>query len=161
VNQELYQLAARIRQELDDIDYTIKRAALGLEKAKNNNDDLYLDGIALNLHGFYSGIERLMKKIAVSVDGHLPQGANWHQTLLFQMAQEKPHVRPAVISEGVRQAMDEYRGFRHTVRNVYSYKFDPSRLERLTVNAPKLFLQLKQELSAFSDFLETLSKDTP
>lgn len=158
MNQGIYQLAVRIRHELDDIDYILKRATAGLKKAKQDNDDLYLDGIALNFHGFYSGIERLMERIAVQVDGHLPKGANWHQSLLLQMVDDVPHVRPAVISEEVRQSLDEYRGFRHIVRNVYSYKFDPSRLERLTRNAPGLFAQLKEELSAFADFLNSIEK---
>ena len=161
LNQGLYQLAVRIRQELSDIDYTLKRATEGLEKARQNNDDLYLDGIALNLHGFYSGIERLLERIGVHVDGHLPQGANWHQSLLLQMADEVPNIRPAVISEGVQQSLDEYRGFRHIVRNVYSYKFDPLRLERLTRKAPTLYAHLKEEMSAFADFLETSAKETP
>jgi hypothetical protein len=160
VSQRLLQLAIHIRQELIDIDYTLMRAMSGLEKARQNNDDLYLDGIALNLHGFYSGIERLFERIAVHVDGLLPQGANWHHALLMQMADEVLNVRPAVISEEVRQWLDDYRGFRHIVRNVYTYKFDPSRMERLTLNAPNLFDQLKKEMSAFADFLESSIEDT-
>ncbi len=161
MNQGLHQLAIRIRQELIDIEYTLKRAAAGLEKGKLDNDDLYLDGIALNLHGFYSGIERLLERIAVQVDGSLPQGANWHQSLLLQMADELPSVRPAVISDEVRQWLDEYRGFRHIVRNVYTYKFEPSRIERLTLNVLNLFDQLKNEMSAFADFLDSSAIDTP
>lgn len=83
MNQGLCQLSTRIRQELSDIEYTLTRATAGLEKARQDNDDLYLDGIALNLHGFYSGIERLFERIAVQVDGRLPQGANWHKALLL------------------------------------------------------------------------------
>jgi hypothetical protein len=41
----------------------------------------------------------------------------------MQMADEVLNVRPAVISEEVRQWLDDYRGFRHIVRNVYTYKF--------------------------------------
>jgi len=39
VNQGLYQLGVRIRQELSDLDYTLQRATEGLEKAKKYNDD--------------------------------------------------------------------------------------------------------------------------
>lgn len=65
-----------MRQEMTAIDYTLNRAIAGLAKSMQNADDLYLDGIALNLHGFYSGIERLFERIAVLVDNNLPQGAN-------------------------------------------------------------------------------------
>jgi len=159
LNQALFQLANLIRQEMNEIDYILKRARAGLEKAEKETEELYLDGIALNLNGFYSGIERIFERIAVHVDGGLPQGANWHQVLLLQMAEEVPGVRPAVISETVRQGLDEYRGFRHVVRNVYAYKFDPIRLGRLTRNAMGLYEQLSKELFAFADFLESSGKD--
>jgi len=41
-----------------------------------------LDGVALNLHSFYSGIERIFELIAANVDDIRPVGENWHQTLL-------------------------------------------------------------------------------
>ncbi|MFN2131705.1 MAG: hypothetical protein ACK2VD_14340 [Anaerolineae bacterium] len=44
--------------------------------------------------------------------------------LLEQMAAEVPSVRPALISGETRQLLDEYRGFRHVVRNVYAFRFD-------------------------------------
>jgi len=50
----------------------------------------------------------------------MPAGEHWHQLLLEQMASEIGGVRPAVISDATRQALDEYRGFRHVVRNVYT-----------------------------------------
>lgn len=159
MNQELLQLADRIRQEMTAIDYTLKRAIAGLEKAMQNADDLYLDGIALNLHGFYSGVERLFERIAVLVDDKMPQGANWHQLLLQQMAQEVRGVRPAVISDEIRQDLDEYRGFRHIVRNVYAYKFDVARLGKLAQKAPRIFNHLSKEMYAFADFLESSAEE--
>ena len=160
MNRELLQLANRIRQEMTAIDYTLNRATAGLAKSMQNADDLYLDGIALNLHGFYSGIERLFERIAVLVDNNLPQGANWHQLLLQQMAEDVQGVRPAVISDEIRHDLDEYRGFRHIVRNVYAYKFNALRLGNLTRKAPVVFDQLRKEMYAFADFLESSAEDT-
>ncbi len=76
---ELSRLAERIRLEIADLELTIDRAAIGVIRAKQYQDDIYLDAIALNLHTFYTGMERLFEKIAVVVDGQLPQGANWHK----------------------------------------------------------------------------------
>ena len=126
----------------------------GLQRARQTGDDLFLDGVALNLHSFYSGIERIFQLIAAHVDGVTPGGENWHQMLLKQMAEEVTGVRPAVISDFVRQGLDEYRGFRHIVRNVYTYQFDSARVEKLMNNATSLFNQLRAELQAFADFLE-------
>ena len=154
MSESLKHLAMRIRNELSEIEHTLKRATEGVKRAKQTGDDYYLDGVALNLHSFYSGIERIFELIAANVDDMLPEGENWHQTLLKQMAEEMTEVRPAVISDSVRVGFDEYRGFRHVVRNVYTYKFDPARIEKLTERAGPLFTRLLAELLAFADFLE-------
>jgi hypothetical protein len=36
----------------------VDRAQEGWHRASTSSDDLYLDGVALNLHGFYAGLER-------------------------------------------------------------------------------------------------------
>ena len=84
----------------------------------------------------------------------MPQGENWHLLLLQQMTQDRPPLRPAVISEEVGKSLNEYRGFRHVVRNVYAYRFDSIKVEKLVQSAPKLFVQLSAELQAFAAFLE-------
>ena len=154
MTESLKHLAMRIRNELNEIEHTLKRAGEGVKRAKQTEDDYYLDGVALNLHSFYSGIERIFELIAANVDDILPEGKNWHQALLMQMAEEMTQVRPAVISDSVRSGFDEYRGFRHIVRNVYTYKFDSARIEKLTERAGPLFTRLRAELLAFADFLE-------
>lgn len=61
------------------------------------------------------------------------------------MAQEVPQVRPAVISEKSRSRLDEYRGFRHVVRNVYTFKFDTEKVEKLATEVPGLFADISPE----------------
>ena len=95
-------LSARIRTNLKDLALLVDRAKNGWVKASSQKDDYYLDGVALNLHGFYSGLEKIFEKIAATIDGSVPTAANWHQELLAQMCLEIPDVRPAVISEDLR-----------------------------------------------------------
>ncbi len=154
MSESLKDLVIRIRNELPEIRHTLNRAMEGVKRAKQTGDDYYLDGVALNLHSFYSGIERVFELIASNVDDILPEGENWHQSLLKQMAEEMSDVRPAVISDFLRLGLDEFRGFRHIVRNVYTYKFNSARIEKLTEKAGPLFNQLQAELLAFADFLE-------
>ena len=45
-------LATRIRQTLIDLDRVVARAELLFRHYQQTNDDGYLDGVALNLHGF-------------------------------------------------------------------------------------------------------------
>lgn len=154
MSERLLRLVERIRDELPDLDLLVERAQEGWRRAQRSGDDFYLDSVALNLHGFYAGLERLFELIATVVDGTMSRGANWHQVLLQQMATEVPYVRPAVISEETRDALDEYRGFRHIVRHVYTFKFDPAKVQRLVEEASAVFAQVRAELLAFADFLE-------
>lgn len=146
-------LAKRLQNELPEIELTLSRAMEGLKRTQKTGDDYYLDGVALNLHGFYSCVERIFELIAAHIDSNVPTGENWHRILLNQMAEEIPDIRPSVISEAVRQDLDEYLGFRHIVRNVYTYKFDSARVEKLVDKVSPLFNQFQAELLAFADFL--------
>ena len=70
-------LAGRIRKELDELDRLILRGQRAIDAARQHSEDmdLYIDSAALNLHDVYSGIERLFKQIAATVDGSLPDSS--------------------------------------------------------------------------------------
>jgi len=70
------------------------------------------------------------------------------------MAVEVPHIRPAVISIDLKDNREEYRGFRHVVRNVYTYRLDPEKLKPLVRNINKVWKKIDNELSAFAKFLQ-------
>jgi hypothetical protein len=153
MNEQLRAIAQRIRAELPEMDRAIQRARRAFERASFSSDDLYLDSVALNLHSFYGGVERLFTLVAGVIDGSVPTGEAWHQALLRQMAADVPALRPAVISATTLTLLDEYRAFRHVVRNVYTLHLDPARLERLIHEAPRALAQVHAELAAFADFL--------
>ena len=113
-----------------------------------------MDSVALNLHGFYAGLERVFEMVAAGIDGNAPRGENWHQMLLEQMTAEVSSVRPALISRETRQMLDEYRGFRHVVRNVYAFRFDLDKIRKLVQGTLAVFSQVRAELLAFAGFLE-------
>lgn len=152
-------LAARIRQELTAIEQVVARAERALNLALKNSDeqDLYLDAVALNLHDFYSGLERLFTLIGAEIDGVKPEGSAWHRDLLSQLTLELKNIRPAVLSAQTAKALDEYLRFRHVVRNIYTFELDPHRVERLVKNLRLTFTQAQTELLAFADFLEKLA----
>ena len=154
MSEHLLRLAQRIRDECCELARLVGRAQEGWHRARQSADDLYVDSVALNLHGFYAGLERLFEMIAAAIDGNVPQGQNWHQALLEQMAAEVSSVRPALISERTRRMLDEYRGFRHVVRNVYAFRFDLDKIGKLVQDVPAVFAQVRAELLAFADFLD-------
>jgi len=151
-------LSARIDSELSEIKLVVARTLQAWDKATKQHDDFFLDSVALNLHAFYSGLERIFEKLASAIDGTVPTAANWHQELLIQMQTEIPSVRPAIISSQLRESLEEYRGFRHVVRNVYSYHLKPEKLKLLVGNLESTFLQAREELIVFGDFLKQLDE---
>jgi hypothetical protein len=153
-DEEVTVLVGHIHQELEELQRVLSRIQEGWERSRRSNDDYYLDSVALNLHGLYSGFERVFTHIAETIDGDLPRGEDWHKLLLGQMKNEFPGIRPAVISTETAEVLDELRKFRHVVRNVYTHRLDPVRLGKLVKDSSKIFAQLNAELLAFAAFLE-------
>ncbi len=151
-------VAARIRQELPELDRVAQRASRAWASASRDSEDLYVDAAALNIHGFYAGLERIFALIADRVDGSLPSGPNWHQDLLRQIAAEMPGIRPAAILPDLVPTLDRYRGFRHVVRNVYAYVLDPRLVAVLIEDLPETNQRLRTELAVFADALETIAE---
>lgn len=152
-------LAGRLEQILQDIERVIQRMGQLLSKARQTGDDGYLDGVALNLHSFYAGMESCFEDIARTVDGGLPAGTNWHQELLQQMAADMKKLRPPVIKRETRDCLDEYRAFRHLVRNIYAFNLKSDRLESLADNAVDCFMSARLDMEEFISFLRELDTD--
>lgn len=153
MKSDYYALSARIKQSLSDIQRVVDRVENLMEKAQKTGDDGYLDGVALNLHGFYAGIEHIFEDIARTVDKSLPSGSVWHQDLILQMSADSDEIRPPVIGEETRYCLDEYRGFRHIVRNVYTFRFKASRLGELANGVRNCYRLVEKDLKVFNDFL--------
>lgn len=146
-------LSGRIQQALVDLEQVVQRAEWLMTKATTTNEDGFWDGVALNLHGFYAGVEQIFEDIARTIDDHVPAGSNWHRDLLLQLAADLATVRPAVLRPETRRCLDEYRGFRHVVRHVYTFNLRPSRLHELTKELPACLADLTSDLQTFGQFL--------
>lgn len=158
MNGDYLVLAGRIRQELIDIGQVIQRTEAIWRAAKLSTDDYLVDATALNLHGFYAGVERMMEMIADGVDQSKPTGPTWHKELLRQMTIALPEVRPPVLTTATRVQLDRYRGFRHVVRNVYSYNLDSEQVGALVGDLPQVSAVAFAELEQFANLLEELGK---
>lgn len=149
------QVVERIRGEVETLEQIVTRALNAWSRVRRMpGEQAYVDSVALNLHGIYSGVERLFELIARHVDDRLPSGVTWHRELLKQMARDLPGTRPAVIGEDSAESLDELRRFRHLVRNVYTVNLSPEKMAGLLSVLPALWSKLRAELLAFADFLE-------
>lgn len=160
MNNSSSNLADRIRDELADLQAVVQKCERAWQEAKRQPEqqDIFLDSVALNIHSIYAGIESLFELVARHIDGSIPTHERWHHELIVQMTQEIPEIRPAVISPESQALLDEFRRFRHLVRNVYTINLDPERLEALIRKIPQLWRTIELELNAFADFLDDLSQ---
>ena len=115
--------------------------------------------LGLDLHGFYSGLERFFELIGKHIDQNLPMGETWHRDLLERMAQDVTGVRPSVISPESERQLDSFRRFRHLVRNLYATNLVPEKMASLMDELPRLWPKLQKELLAFAKFLEYLAEE--
>jgi hypothetical protein len=157
VNGNYAAVAARMRESLADLERVVGRAGELAERAVRTGDDGYWDGVALNLHGFYAGVERVFEDIAQTVDASVPSGSDWHRDLILQMSAELPNVRPPVIQRETRLCLDEYRSFRHVVRNGYSFYLRPSRLQELVGGLAACVEMTHLDLLQFAEALDRMA----
>jgi hypothetical protein len=107
---------------------------------------------AVALHGWYTGLETLLERIARQLDGEVPEGPRWHRELLGQLAVDVPSVRPAVLRRDDVASLAELLAFRHFLRRAYGVVLDgpqlAARLATLTRVAPAIDVAL-DDLDAF------------
>jgi hypothetical protein len=150
--------AAQIRDELTQIERNVSDVLFNWDSFLRKGEDAYLKAVAYDLHGFYTGIEKVFQSIADTIDNHLPAGENWHKDLLFQMGKEIENVRPALLSEKTLTLLEEYLRFRHRVRNIYSFNLIPERVKGLVERLPRIHEEVRLNLEDFAQFLENVSK---
>src|SRR5437867_2274422 len=104
------------------------------------------------LHQFYTGCERILERIAVTVDGSFPGGAFSHANLLAQMARELPGIRPAVLHETLWLRLQDYLAFRHFFRHAYGYTLEWAKLRPLVAGMSAIFADLHGQLITFLNY---------
>ena len=149
-------------------DKLIKQVAVELEQLSNllqtyrplvsrcatvKPDPIELSALAAMLHAFYTGIENILKRIAIERDGGLPRSEIWHRQLLDAMTHSSLS-RPEVISTSLRDLLRMYLDFRHVFRHAYTFELRWEKMAGLVFDCKKVVLQLQTELDIFFKALE-------
>jgi len=152
----------RFKAELMDELENIGRIADIVEKRRKDlrkhseETDVYMDSITHNIENFYMGIEETFKRIALFTEEGVPEGPRWHISLIKSMARDIPEVRPPVIREETRVLLDEYRKFRHLVRNIYAFNIVPQKVLILSKDIRKTFYAFRKDISGFLKVMEKI-----
>jgi len=160
VKGKTFKHTTQIRDELLQIEKVINNINSEWNGFLKSGEDAYLKAVAYDLHGLYSGIERIFLSVANTIDNNIPKGDNWHKELLIQMGKEVKGIRPALIDEDTITLLDEFLRFRHRVRNIYSFNLIPDRIQRLVEKLPEINEKVMTSLENFAEFLETLTHNS-
>lgn len=155
MRKDLLYLKERIDSELCNVERTAQRTLDAWEEASHiaKHKDYYLDSVALNLHSFYNGLERVFSVISRQLDPVFPSGDRWHLDLLEQMNREILEGRPAVLSSKTTVLLSEFLAFRHVIRSIYAFELDEERLGYLIELLPEALSSVKGELESFCRLL--------
>jgi hypothetical protein len=117
---------------------------------------LFYENLALKLHNFYTGCERIFQIVASELNGAPPTGFDWHRRLLERMGVAWQG-RPALLSPDSLESLREYLAFRHVVRNIYGFELDVDRIERLIERYPQVWSQVEIDTRRFIAWLHALA----
>jgi hypothetical protein len=70
------------------------------------------------------------------------------------MSREAPGLRAAVLSPESARKLEEFLTFRHKVRNLYTFNFEPERLRELLRHLPHAWDSARADMVAFCSLLE-------
>jgi predicted nucleotidyltransferase len=149
-------LALKIR--LDDALLGLERITRGLkmalERAGRAPDEFAVRALACYVDDFSKGCERLCARVAIALDGGLPQGERWQQVLLGRMGESGGNGRPPLFRGSLLLELDEYRRFGHGMRHIYGHELEVERVLTLGRGAEPLLERVKTSVAAFSGWLE-------
>ena len=150
---------AALKADIDRELQNLERLTLELNTvltATSENTAVRVRAAGSVIHDFYTGVEKIFRRIATRVDHDLPTGEDWHVQLLQRMTVPLEGIRPQVIDEPLERNLEEYLRFRHLFRNVYGFALRWERCQRLAERLHETFADLKEQSDDFKDFLGSI-----
>jgi len=139
---------------LSEIDRELEATSplLALAEAKKL-DAIHTIAAAAVLHSVYGAIESIFALIQKRFDGRSLETGQWHRALLDTMTKATEH-RPAVLSVGCRDTLEDYLAFRHRFRHGYGWQLDPVKVAIKLSQLPQVLYQTQNEVRLFLQALD-------
>ncbi len=159
-NNKYLALKCRIEDEMIAIEENFETFLQILAKLDQTEDIIILPALASYINDFYKGVERISKRVAVTLDGSIPSGEHWYQELLRQVADSGEDNRPPLWNGSLLLQLDEYRKFRSLVLNIYNFQLKKEKLLLLAQNVEPVLNKIKAAITVFYEWLEEKAKDS-
>jgi predicted nucleotidyltransferase len=119
-------------------------------------DIALVPALASYITDFYTSCERISERVAVALDGGIPEGANWHELLLRQMADGRGN-RPALWQGSLLLELNEFRKFRHIDRHRYQIELKRNRVLELAGQVRSSYGKILGAIEGFNEWLSRRS----
>jgi predicted nucleotidyltransferase len=147
-------LKEHLTDELRALEQTTTDLTQALQQAPSVPENFAVRTLASYLMDFYRRCERMSERVAVTLDGGLPQGKNWHQALLHQVAEPGGENRPPLWHGSLLIELDAYRRFWHVVHHKYGEDLRSDYVLELAEIAPGMLPKIQGAIAQFTDWLE-------
>jgi hypothetical protein len=114
--------------------------------------------LAMDLHSWYTALEALMVRVLTVFEGGIPAGEASHALVLRAALRGIEGVRPAVLSAGLRESLDEIRRFRHFFRHAYALDLRYDRLRCALRPLLECHQPIDQDLARFAQIVRELAE---
>ncbi|MGQ9623164.1 MAG: ribonuclease toxin HepT-like protein [Candidatus Caldatribacteriaceae bacterium] len=157
--EAILSLVGEIESLLQSLETVVDEARERMIHYSSRKPDRFdLRGLGSLLHDFYTIVEDIFELISQDINGSgNPESFDWHKRLLSRMSIAIPEVRPAVISEELKEHLEEYLRFRHVFRNVYGHLLEWERVCPLLEGLEETYRAFRKELGNFKGFLLELA----
>lgn len=98
------------------------------------------------VNSVYTGMETILEAVLRRTDPPIEQDPAYHAKLI-RIAAAVTETRDPLISEALRELLDDLRGFRHVGRKRYGSEIDPDRAKPVLSNAKKAVPVFRKEMT--------------
>ena len=156
---KIERLILLIKSELETLDEILNQVKEILDYASEHGTSMLVRrSMGSCLQDFYSCIEMMFERIAVTFDGDIPAGDEWHKLLLEQMEISTQN-RPAVISPEISLILSDYLKFRHRFRHIYGGELDWEKLYKLAIRVSDTLAAFKEQINLFLNQIQEGDKE--
>ncbi len=153
-NNKYLALKTRLEDEMLAFEENLNTLKSLLEQVSTVPEIAATPALASYIVDVYTGCEKMSERVAVTLDGGLPTGKNWHEQLLRQMADIGGDNRPPLWQGSLLLELDEYRKFRHLVRHSYNVKLQHDKVLILAQKIINSSEKVKKSIEQFNLWLE-------
>ena len=157
--EKLPELISEIKDELELVELLVadieevRKTIPKSSKAKG----VYEESLALKLHNFYTGCERIFLRVVDDINGGVSRSQDWHKRLLKSMSLEIENIRPPVILKSTAKDLEEFLAFRHVGRNIYGFEIDSERLKTLISKVEGVYEKFRKDIEKLLRFLRKMA----